>query len=422
MIVWYRILFLPLLLITAPYYIYRMLKRGGYAQHWHHRLGCIGRQPKKTHKKRLWIQAVSVGEVNALQAVVEQWMKNDVELVITTTTSTGYQRARQLFADKVLTVAYFPLDFWPFSRLAWRSIRPDAIVLMESELWPEHIHQARIRRVPVFLINARLSERSFCRYQYAPWLFRKLVKNVHILASSENDYKKFLALGADPLQTHCVGNLKLDTHVHVLDQKEKLSLKQSLGLGTESLVLVGASTWPGEEMLLLESVQSLRARGLDVRLLLIPRHAERRHEVIEILESFPFTYNVRTHHVAKDTVVYLADTTGELARLAQTADVAFIGKSIPPNVGGQSPVELAAAALPIVYGPNMSNFKTICQTLENAGGAAKVDSISELKQVLEHMLTDPAARGKLGAHAQCWYQQHRGACAKVTAHVGKNLF
>ena len=154
----YRVLFLPLLLVTLPYYLRRMLKRGGYARDFHHRLGFLDRVPAKTAGvKRIWIQAVSVGELLAAAPLLES-LQGDagIEVVLTTTTSTGYTLARERYNDLAAALGVFPLDFWPCSSLAWRRVDPDLVILLEGELWPEHLHQARVRDVPVLLVNARL--------------------------------------------------------------------------------------------------------------------------------------------------------------------------------------------------------------------------------------------------------------------------
>ena len=205
----YRILFPLLLLLALPYYVWRMLRRGGYGAGFAQRLGFFPEMtPKTPGRSRVWIQAVSVGEIEAIGPLLRQLQASGkIELVLTTTTSTGYRLARERYAD-VARIGLFPADLWPCSALAWRRIRPDAVLLVEGELWPEHLAQARSRGVPAFLINARLSDRSFRRHAK----FRRLSAYVlahfrWIAAGSEEDARRFRELG---FAAETTGNLKFD--------------------------------------------------------------------------------------------------------------------------------------------------------------------------------------------------------------------
>lgn len=428
----YRILFLPALVCLLPYYAWRMWRRGGYRHDFHHRFGLIDRPPpKRPGVKRVWIQAVSVGEANALGPLLTQLTSRaDTEIVLTTTTSTGYKILRDKYAASVLKVGIFPLDFWPFSRNAWRRLEPDVAVLMEAELWPEHLQQAHARRVPVVLVNARMSDRSYSRYQNLRGVARFLLGELRlILCASKPDLERFLALGADPACTRLTGSLKFDaaSSAKILTGTEIAALREELGftplakLETQNLqpvtplVLLGSSTWEGEEALLLEVQQTAIAAGLDVRLLLVPRHAERRNEIIALLEKQPLPWHVRSRspRVLNPVKIYLADTTGELTRLTQLADVAFIGKSMSPHQGGQTPIEAAALGLPIVYGPGMSNFKDACRGLEEAGAAWHVSDAIAAHVALLGLLQDPQRRIRMGAAGRAWHLANQGATART---------
>ena len=178
MIWFYRLIYLPGLLIALPYYIIRMWRRGGYAKSFQHRFGQFHRlEPVAAGKKRIWLQAVSVGEVLAVGPLIDALQKDtNIEIVLTTTTSTGYSEARKRYTGTVKSIGIFPLDFWLFSLTTWNRIQPSAVILTESELWPEHLHQARKRKIPAHLINARISDSSFRRYQLVPTLTRRLLK------------------------------------------------------------------------------------------------------------------------------------------------------------------------------------------------------------------------------------------------------
>jgi len=420
----YRLLFLPALFCSLPYYVWRMLRRGGYRHDFHHRFGLIDRPPPKPPgTRRLWIQAVSVGEAQALAPLLAQLRDSTgAEVVLTTTTSTAYHLIRERHARDVLKTGIFPLDFWPFSRNAWRRLDPDLAVLMESELWPEHLAQARTRGVPVALVNARMSDRSFRRYQRFPWLARWLFRHLRlILCATPSDLERFLALGADPARTQLTGSLKFDVPVpQLLDPAQRAALRAELGFVSDPqletpLILLGSSTWPGEEALLLDTLHAALAAGLDARLLLVPRHAERRREIIALLEkqSLPWHARSTAPQAPQPVMIYLADTTGELARLTQIADLAFVGKSLPPNDGGQTPIEAAALGIPLVYGPRMSNFKDICRRLEESRAALRAADAPATQAALLSLLQDPARRAHLSAAARAWHTASQGATRRT---------
>ena len=428
MILLYRLIFIPLLLLALPYYGLRMWRRGGYARDFKHRLGFLPRL-ESTHPecKRVWLQAVSVGEVLAVGPLIESLQRNgQVEVVLTTTTSTGYAAARERYAGKVAQLGIFPLDFWPCAALAWRRIRPDAVVLMESELWPEHLHQARVRGVPAILINARMSDRSFARYgrvrHLAAWLFAQLD---HIYTSSERDQQRILELGGDAVKVTCTGNVKFDAACpEELDAAARAELRNELGFGNEgALVLLGSSTWPGEETALLEAQAALRATGVDCRLLLVPRHAERGRSVAKELHGQSLVWHQRSleRQAASGTLIYLADTTGELSRLTQVADLVFIGKSLEPNEGGQNPIESAALGLPILFGPRMSNFKDVARVLRGCGAARVIHDAAGLRDAVLELAGDPAARKEMGAAGRAWHARNGGSSERIAEGIRVDL-
>jgi len=424
----YRILFLPAFFMLMPYYALRMMRRGGYRKDFSHRLGLIPKLKSAKNTKRIWIQAVSVGEAKAIGPLVNMFQQlPNVEIIITTTTSTAYTIIQEQYASKVALVGIFPIDFWPFSKFAWHQLQPDLAILMESELWPEHLHQAKRRKVPVILINARMSDRSFRRYHIvrgtAQWLLSGPTK---ILASARADAERFIHLGAPPDRVIATGSIKFDVQIEpILNDAEIDAMKQEMGLlsafsenrshtANPPLTLLGSSTWPGEEKMLLNILESALQAGINCRLLLVPRHAERRDEIIALLEKQSRRWQVRSRGPARSSVrIYLADTTGELGTLSQLANLAFIGKSMPPNDGGQSPIEAAAIGLPIIYGPNMSNFRPIARSLEEAGAASVVHNAAHAQQTIVELLKKSKARQKMSKAAKNWHTRNRGATERT---------
>ena len=414
----YRILFPTLLVLALPYYLWRMLRRGGYARDFSHRLGLFpDLGPVPGGRRRFWIQAVSVGEIQAIGPLLRRLKSaGGVEIVLTTTTSTGYRIAKELHAKEVDRIGIFPADLWPCSALAWSRIRPDVAVLVEGELWPEHLAQARSRGVPAVLINGRLSDRSFARHLRLRPLSRRLFSRfTAILAGSEEDARRFRELGLTPITT---GNLKFDVAPPAPPEPGAAALlRESLGFGGCDCVVLGSSTWPGEETVLLRTVGALRRSGVDVRLLLVPRHAERRTEVSREVEASGLKWHLRSSGAPAPagTVVHVADTTGELRALTAAADVAFCGKSLPPHEGGQTPVEAAAAGLAIVYGPRMTNFHEMCRQLESAGAALRAEDGTQAETLIARLVRDAGERKKVGGRALRWCAENRGATERTAA-------
>ena len=406
--------------LLMPYYAMRMIRRGGYGRDFSHRLGFQKNLPAPAQGKiRIWIQAVSVGEVEALATLLKLLHSDGgYEVVVTTTTSTGYKILREKYAKYCYYVGIFPFDFCLSNASAWRRLKPNMCVLMEGELWPEHLHRARAKKVPLLLLNARLSDRSFGRYSKAKFFARRLFnKFCAIACGSDFDAERFLKLGAKPEIVSATGNIKFDSAcAQKLSAAEKAELKKQFGFGEDSIVMLGSSTWQGEEQMLVRVLEEIRqASGADARLLLVPRHAERRAQVREVLERGVLPFNFRTENkcAGEGTLVYVADTTGELAMLTQAADFAYIGKSMPPNDGGQSPLDCAAAGVAVVYGPNMTNFKRMCEALEEAGAALKVSDEAAALSALSALAKDENLRRKIGSAALAWHGRNEGASLRT---------
>lgn len=451
----YRLLFPLAFLLALPRYLWRMGKRGGYQRDWQHRFGFLPPLPEKDPRRpRIWIQAVSVGELQALGLLLdalgfdrgtgvpdqpshsgksaqagaesEERMPPPLDILVTTTTSTGYQLATERLPRRGVRTAIFPLDCWLTSRLAWKRINPDLVILMEGELWPEHLHQARRRGAPVLLLNARLSDRSFRRYQKMAGLTRWLHRHLErVLPASEPDAERFRALGLPPEKLGPSGNLKCDTEPPPpLQSEERRKLLRQLGLGPEGaeaepLILLGSSTWPGEEEVLLETLQQARSSGLAVKLLLVPRHAERRGEIIPLLEQSGLRWHLRSSgkEAPGPVDVHFADTTGELRELTRLGDLVYVGKSLPPHREGQTPIEAAAQGKPQVFGPGMGNFRAIARSLVESGSARREADAPAIQQALRELLRNPKSRETMQENALRWHQTSRGATQRAAQAV-----
>lgn len=426
MLWFYRLLFPIALLLASPHYLRRMLMRGGYRNQFANRFGSMGEVPRKTADcKRIWLQAVSVGEIKAIEALVKRLQSSyRVEFCITTTTSTGRTVLENSLSDAAVWRGFFPIDFLPFVRRAWEQLDPDAILLMESELWPEHLATARNRKIPAVLMNARLSDRSYRRHQQLRSLVRPLVCHLTAIAtSSSSDTHRFQSLEWIPAEKiRETGNLKLDLPANLIPAgTERARLLQDLGFiqNAEEAdavnILLGASTWPGEELALLRAFETLQAEFPEWRLLIVPRHAERRKELKAALGDNGFSppFLSAERPVRQITRTLIADTTGELRQFTAISQLAFIGKSLPPHIGGQTPIEAASFGIPLVFGSEMSNFRDISRELLSVGAAQSVGLPDELPAALRPLLRDPSERQRRGRLAASIMERHRGALERT---------
>lgn len=426
MLLWaYRILFGPALVLLAPRYLWRMRRRGGYAAGFAERFGATGWiPPRRPGVRRIWLQAVSVGELLAIGPLLEALAREPgVEVVLTCTTSTGRALAEQRYAAVTVARGYFPLDLWPIAARVWSAVSPDLVLLAEGERWPEHLAQARRRGVGVLCFNARMSDRSFRRMRALRWAVPRLLRGItRVLAVSPADAVRFTEVGFDPRTVSVTGNLKLDVAPEFIPAPEAEALRVELGFAGNDPILLGSSTWPGEESVLLDVFQRLRRAGHAVRLLLVPRHAERRDEIIPLLAASGRAFHVRSRGRAPaDVDVTLADTTGELRRLTALASMVFVGKSLPPHGEGQTPIEAAAAGRPIMMGPGMGNFRDASHGLVASGGAVWVQSAADLEGIAGRWLRDPAERAAVGAAASEWHRVNRGALERTLVAIRAEL-
>ncbi len=410
--------------MVLPYYGLRMWRRGGYAKDFQQRLGCFQQlSPPHPDRKRVWLQAVSVGEVLAIGPLIQALQSDKrIEIVLTTTTSTGYTEARKRYTQQVYWIGLFPLDFYLCSRMTWQRLQADAIILTESELWPEHLHQARTHGVPAFLVNARISDNSYKRYLKIPRLARHLLQQLdYIFAASDQDRSRLIQLGANEAQIRSTGSIKFDVSMGAcLNTAAQHALRKELGFATEPdkaapFVLLGSSTWPGEEATLLRIQTHVIAQGIDCRLLLVPRHAERGAEIVDLLNTQALRWHQRSQQIPLDTAVeiYLADTTGELSYLTQIADLAFIGKSLPPNSGGQTPIEAAGLGIPILMGPHMNNFKAVTDSLIRSGAAHIVETEEMLGKWVLDLSQDRRARAVMAQAGRDWHAKNQGSSVRI---------
>ena len=363
----------------------------------------------------IWLHAVSVGEVSAAAALVRALHARhpDVPLVLTTATPTGRAQAATLFGADV-EVRFLPYDTAGSVRRFLARIRPLAAIIMETELWPNLLHECGRRGVPVVFASARLAARSVPRYRRFGTLFSAGLRNAWVAAQSSADADRFIALGADPARTRVVGNLKFDMRPGEAVAESGRELRRRY-LGARPVWTAG-STHEGEEELVLGAHAVLERAVRGALLVLVPRHPQRFAGVAALLErrGLVFDRRGRSETVRPEAQVLLLDTMGELTAFYAASDVAFVGGSLVP-VGGHNLLEPAALGVPVITGPHTENGPEIARLLIEAGGALEVADGVALAAAAGRLLADPALRERMGESARSFVEAHRGSLARLLA-------
>ena len=413
--------------LLCPVFVYKMWKRGKYRENFVHRFGRyspeLRRQLAGKTTPRAWIQAVSVGEMNLALVLIAALRQRfpDHQLIVTTTTSTGYAFGRERLPSDVVLL-YFPQDFPGAVRRAYNLIQPDFIVLMESEVWPNHVWEGARRGVPIFLVNARMSPRSARRHQQGQWLFRPVFKKITLVgAQSQEDADNFRRFGAPRVEL--TGNLKYDASLSYAGAVpvDVRRILDGLGVAASRPILVAGSTWPGEEEIVFAALTELRHKLPELFLVLVPRHVERTPEIVELAKRQNIKLALRQggEPVANPDCL-LVNTTGELKWFYGVATVIFVGKSLVGE-GGQNIVEAAASGHPVVFGPNMQNFKAIAAEFVAAGAGVQVPERAELVHDLRDLFHDEHLRAKITTAAQAVIARNVGATNRTVELIAASL-
>jgi 3-deoxy-D-manno-octulosonic-acid transferase len=420
-------LFWPIgLLFFLPGYFTKMIRRGGYREKFGQRLGIYDHylRDRLSNQKSTWLHAVSVGEVNVALKLANalRALEPDLHCVLTTTTTTGFALARKN-ALPWIEVMYTPLDYWPIMRRAFSVIRPARLLLVEAEVWPNLAAEAHARRIPLGLVNARLSPRSERRFRRFRFFVAPTFRLLDLVCVPERrDVERWAALSVPRNRIHVTGSIKFDPDVQAESQSVATSLREVLpAVHSESPVLFGGSTHRGEEEILAGVFLRLRGQFPLLRLFIAPRHVERLQEIRAQLGAFPLRVAPASEAVtggAADADCLLLDTTGELQRWYGIATVVFIGKSLTA-FGGQNPVEPLLAGKPVVFGPHMENFATLAKTLVSNAGAIQVGDADSLERAIANLLRDSEARQRLVHNAHAALSEHEGATARTAALVHK---
>ena len=427
----YNILFAIFFCLSAPYYFLKMWRRGDWRRGFRQRFGRFdaGFKQALTNRHVLWMHAVSVGEVNVCTQLIRALEPRvpNIKIVVSTTTSTGMGELQRKLPSRIEKI-YYPIDYRKCVYRALSVIHPEAVVLVEAEIWPNFIWRLRDKQIPLLLVNARLSERSRRGYRRFGFLFRPLFASFTAVgAQNEADAARLREIGCRPGAIQVVGSLKFDAAR--LDERRLLDvplLLRQVGVPEEAPLLVAGSTHAGEETVLADQLPRLRRRFPDLFLVLVPRHFERGKEVGKELEARGVKFVYRSEITAGtqlkpgEVECLLVNTTGELRSFYEQATVIFVGKSLSGE-GGQNPIEPAALGKPIVFGPHMQNFAAIAEAFLNGHGALQVRDAAELETTLGELLADKNLRETLGRNALKVVQENRGAIDRTVDLVAKHL-
>lgn len=423
----YNIIFPMAVLLMLPGFLVRMIRRGKYRHKFGQRFAIYsaGVREKIAGTGRVWVHAVSVGEVNIALKLIQALRDADPSLafILSTTTSTGFKLATSR-KSTWLEPIYNPLDFLPVARRAVRLIRPKALLLVEAEVWPNVVCESRRLGAKAVLVNARLSPRSEKRFRAMKWITSPLFNQLDAICLQEtDDIARWISLGVRREKLHVTGSIKFDDSATTpRPGKNFRPALDALGVLADAPVLLGGSTFEGEEEILARVFQKIRKARPDAFLILVPRHHERADSVVRQIERLGLKVARRTQaEQPPKPDVLLVDTTGELASWYLCATVVFIGKSLCER-GGQNPAEAITAGAPVVFGPNMRNFASLVESLLRVQGAVEVSNEADLLAAVESLLSSSDLRqGMVTRGTQC-LEMHRGATARTVLLLFKNAF
>ena len=417
-----------------PYYLYLLARHKKYRHALKERWGFVPRF--EPGRKRLWVHAISVGEVEAARTFVPALERAfpETEIVLSTTTMTGRERAARLFPGRPLF--YFPLDLAPCVLGALDRVQPTAVIQVESEWWPNFFWLARRRGIPIVCVNVRITEKAQRGYARIRGLMRAVFSSARAIGVQAEVYRqRLVSLGADAERIRITGQMKHDAVTFADSVEGAETLARDMGIGGSDSVLVAGSTSPGETDLLLSAYRRIRERYPRVRLVIVPRRPENFDATAEAIRRAGFGCLRRSRPTdpplgapatrasqssTTEPPVLLGDTMGELAKWYALADIVFVGRSLE-DLGGSNPMEPGALGRPLLWGPHMFNFPVEAAALLSAGAARQAESASALAAAVEDLLAHPDERRRMGEAARATIRRMQGATARNVALVREAL-
>ncbi|HEY5752652.1 MAG TPA: glycosyltransferase N-terminal domain-containing protein [Chthoniobacterales bacterium] len=411
----YRLVFPFVLAVMLPAMLLRMARRGNFRRNFGQRLGFYSRElrTRLAGKKPIWLQSISVGETMvALKLARHLHTKQPaLPIVLSVTTSTGFELAENARLAW-LEIIYNPLDVASVVRRAIHVVQPRRLVLIEG-IWPLLVAECRRAGVPVALI-ARLSPRSERRFRRFRWLIEPIFQLLDPICVQEpEDIVRWEKLGAKPSAIQCTGAIKFDEKTQNGSRvTEFAAFLTGIGVPRNAPILLGGSTFSGEEIILARTYQALRKRFPNLFLILVPRHFERTPEILTELTPLNLRIALRNAPL-ENAEALIVNTTGELRDWYHLATIVFMGKSLTAN-GGQNPVEAVLAGKPVIFGPHMENFAAIVKRWRADHAAVQIIDEAELQIQVANLLENPSLRDELAARAASAVAAHQGATERVT--------
>jgi 3-deoxy-D-manno-octulosonic-acid transferase len=401
----YNLLFMPALFLLLPGYLLRIKKRGGYGHKALQRLGLLDRETlDRIGTGRIWIHAVSVGEAGiALKFMGEFHRRNPAaRFLVSSTTSTGLAILERSASPWLEPIAN-PVDFPVVTGRLLHRLRPSGLLFVEGDLWPNRVAAAKKLHVPVVLLNARLSSRSERRFRMLGPLASAWFNQLDLITlSEERDLQRLLSLGIRPDILRVTGNIKHDAPIGSFPPRQ------------EEKILLAASTHAGEEEEFAKAYRILEHEHPGLRLVIAPRHVERRKEISEAVMALGLPCRLRSEGDRLSTEPLILDTTGELSACYPSATVVFVGKSLPCSVnkGGQNMIEPLQAGAPVLIGPHTGNFEPLATSLCEAGAAIRVSDYRDIVAVSRTLLGDEEKRATMINSAREVLKTHQGSAQR----------
>ncbi len=399
--------------IFVPYALLRMLGtssfRAGIAQRLSLR---ASPQNGQFDADPLWVQAVSLGEVKSVAPLVRKINESRARpVLLTTTTETGFRVAAELLEAKN-AVAFFPLDFSLIVKRVLTRVRPHAVVLFETEIWPNFIRTSSRLGIPICIVNGRISEKSFRSYRLIPKIFKSAFQRISFAGmQSPRDAERAIALGVNPETVKVCGSMKFDAMPAPPTPEQIENMRKELTLADDAPLIVAGSTHEGEEKAVLSAYRRILGRVPTARLLIAPRHPERFDSVEALTRDEGFAIRRRSKRGQNGGItnpVILLDTIGELARVYALASVSFVGGSLA-NIGGHNIIEPASLGIPVLFGPHMYHFEDVKEVFLSESAAICVGNETELFGAILSVLEEPSQAKALGNAAQRVVDANRGA-------------
>ena len=406
-----RFVYTVLIILSLPFALLRILLRDAKNSNWirklKNQLGFVPKIPGKV----IWLHCVSVGEFNAAKPLIDMIFINFPlhQIVISTTTITGSEAVEKYYKSQVIH-CFFPFDV-PFIVSSFlKKIKPVACILLETEIWPNLITKLKHKNIPVMLVNARLSKKSYKKYKkFSPKLINMTLNNLSLICSqNESSSKRLISLGANN-NIITTGSLKFDSN----EPNNSETIQALKNITGDRKIVVFASTRKGEEFQIIKSYLKLKSK-FNALLIIVPRHPERFNEVFSMANETGLNVKRRSlgGHCEQDTDILIGDSMGEMMSYLNISDIAFIGGSLTNN-GGQNMLEAASLSKPIIFGPSVFNFEEISKRLLDDGSAIQVSNAEELMKTISELLLDDEKRRLIGESAKTTFENNRGATTKI---------